>query len=138
MRPSRALVDLAALRHNYLLARRTHGGQALAVLKANAYGHGAVTCALALADSADGFAVAFLDEALALREAGVTLPILLLEGCFTPSKLEFARLNRCWIVVHHEEQLRMLEQATPGKNVLHIWLKLDSGMHRAGFPVHQA
>lgn len=137
MRPSRALVDLTALRHNYLLARRRHGGRALAVLKANAYGHGAVTCARALAESADGFAVAFLDEALALREAGITLPILLLEGCFTPTELETARLHRCWTVVHHEEQLCMLERALPATNSMQIWLKLDSGMHRAGFPLHQ-
>lgn len=138
MRPSRALVDLTALRHNYLLARQTHGGRALAVLKANAYGHGAGACALALADSADGFAVAFLDEALALREVGIELPILLLEGCFTPTELETAHLNRCWTVVHSEEQLRMLEQVPPAVNDMQVWLKLDSGMHRAGFPLHQA
>ena len=82
MRPARALVDLAALRHNYRIARRLHGGRALAVVKANAYGHGATRCAQALADEVDGFAVAFLDEALALREAGVDAPILLLEGVF--------------------------------------------------------
>ena len=54
-RPSKALIDLAALRSNYLTARNLHGGRALAVVKANAYGHGAVPCAQALADIADGF-----------------------------------------------------------------------------------
>ena len=79
-RPSRARVDLDALRHNYSLARRMHGGRALAVIKANAYGHGAVRCAQALQDHADGFAVAFLEEAAALRAAGIGGPILVLEG----------------------------------------------------------
>jgi len=62
-RPALAKIDLAALRHNYRRLRALHGGRALAVLKANAYGHGAVRCALALSDIADGFAVAFLEEA---------------------------------------------------------------------------
>ena len=66
MRPARALIDLEALRHNYRLARRLcgrdgGGGRALAVVKADAYGHGAVRCALALQDEADGFAVACIE-----------------------------------------------------------------------------
>ena len=54
-RPAYARIDLDALRHNYRLARQLHGGRALAVLKANAYGHGAVACAQALAGLADGY-----------------------------------------------------------------------------------
>ena len=69
MRPARALIDLAALRHNYRLARERHGGRALAVVKANAYGHGALRCAQALCDEVDGFAVAFLDAIHALAPA---------------------------------------------------------------------
>ena len=141
-RPSRAMVDLGALRRNYLQARRLHGGRALAVLKANAYGHGAVACARALQPLADGFAVAFVDEAIALREAGIQLPILVLEGCFCTGELETARALRCWVAVHHEEQLLMLESAaahdTPDTPPLQVWLKLDSGMRRAGFPLHHA
>ena len=132
MRPARALVDLAALRHNYRIARRLHGGRALAVVKANAYGHGATRCAQALADEVDGFAVAFLDEALALREAGVVAPILLLEGVFDAAELMQAAAHRLWIVVHHEAQLRMLE-TTPLDHPLQVWLKVNSGMNRAGF-----
>ena len=81
-RPALATFDLAALRANYAHARAVHGGRALAVLKANAYGHGAVECARALAGDADAFAVAFTEEALALREAGIQQPILVLEGAF--------------------------------------------------------
>lgn len=58
-RPARIIVDLEALRANYLHARKMHGRRVVAVLKANAYGHGAVRCALALEDIADAFAVAF-------------------------------------------------------------------------------
>ena len=64
MRPTRALIDLEALRHNYRLARALGGGKALAVVKADAYGHGAVACARALEAEADGFGVACIEEAL--------------------------------------------------------------------------
>ena len=132
MRPARALIDLAALRHNYQLARARHGGRALAVVKANAYGHGAVQCASALAGLADGFAVAFLEEALELRAAGVAQPILLLEGVFEASDLADVQRHALWTVVHHEEQLRMIEAAAlPGP--INAWLKVNSGMNRAGF-----
>ncbi len=132
MRPARALIDLAALRHNYRLARDLHPGRALAVVKANAYGHGAIACARALAAEADGFAVAFLDEAQALRAAGITLPILLLEGVFDASELAEVRDLGLWTVVHHAAQLDMIEALPPGAR-LHVWLKVNSGMNRAGF-----
>lgn len=132
MRPARALIDLAALRHNYRLARERHGGRALAVVKANAYGHGALRCAQALCDEVDGFAVAFLGEALELRAGGIDAPILLLEGVFDVAELAEAARHRLWMVVHHEEQLRMLER-TPLAGPVDVWLKVNSGMNRAGF-----
>ena len=82
MRPAHALIDLSALRHNYQLAKSLSERRALAVVKANAYGHGAVQCAEALQTDADGFAVACIEEALELRAAGIRGPILLLEGGF--------------------------------------------------------
>lgn len=137
MRPARALIDLDALRHNYLLARARHGGRALAVVKANAYGHGAVECAGALSSLADGFAVAFLDEALRLRAAGIDHPILLLEGVFDSDELEVAAREKLWIVVHHAAQIDMIERH-PTSPQLHVWLKINSGMNRAGFRPEQA
>lgn len=134
-RPSEALIDLDALRFNATLLRQQHGGWLLAVLKANAYGHGAVVCAQALNGQADGFAVAFLDEALVLREAGITGPILLLEGAFDAAEVERAAAHELWLVVHQEEQLRMIERSPLGDGALHVWLKVDSGMHRAGLPL---
>ncbi len=132
MRPAHALIDLDALRHNYQLAKSLSSSRAFAVLKANAYGHGAVECALALVDDADAFAVACIEEALQLRAAGIQQPILLLEGWFEASELPLIVEHQLWSVVHHHGQVRELLAAqlvTP----LHVWLKLDSGMHRVGF-----
>lgn len=132
MRPARALIDLQSLRHNYRIARELAGGRSLAVVKADAYGHGAVRCAQALeAEAADGFAVACLEEALALRGAGIRSPILLLEGFFEADELPVIAAHDLWCVIHAEWQIAALEQASL-ERPLRIWLKLDSGMHRVG------
>ena len=131
MRPARALIDLQALRHNYQLAREVSGARALAVVKADAYGHGAVRCAQALQDQADGFAVACIEEALQLREAGIRGPILLLEGFFEAGELALIEQHDLWCVVHALWQLEAIERSAVGKP-LTVWLKLDSGMHRVG------
>lgn len=131
MRPARALIDLQALRHNYRQARALGGGRALAVVKADAYGHGAVRCTQALQDDADGFAVACIEEALELREAGIRAPILLLEGFFEASELASIEEHGFWCVVHASWQVDALERGTRSRP-LKVWLKLDSGMHRVG------
>lgn len=131
MRPARALIDLQALRHNYRLAREVTGAKALAVIKADAYGHGAVRCAQALVNEADGFAVACIEEALELREAGIRAPILLLEGFFEASELALIEQHDFWCVVHSLWQLEALERVQLNSK-LTVWLKLDSGMHRVG------
>ncbi|MDG1579589.1 alanine racemase [Pseudomonas sp. GOM6] len=131
MRPARALIDLEALRHNYRLAREVSGARALAVVKADAYGHGAVRCAQALEAEADGFAVACIEEALELRYAGIRAPILLLEGFFEASELSLIDQHQLWCVVHAPWQVEAIEQARLSRP-LRVWLKLDSGMHRVG------
>ena len=131
MRPARALIDLQALRHNYQLARESSGARALAVIKADAYGHGAVRCAQALEAEADGFAVACIEEALELRAAGIRAPILLLEGFFEADELALIVEHDLWCVVHALWQLEAIEQATLGKPITG-WLKPDSGMPRVG------
>ena len=81
MRPTSAIVRLSAIRENYRTAcRLAPGSQNIAVIKSNAYGHGAVEVARALHDEAPAFAVAFFEEAVELREAGITKPILILQG----------------------------------------------------------
>ena len=132
-RPSKATIDLTALRANYLWGRSQQKGKAFAVVKANAYGHGSVECAKSLADIADGFAVAFCAEALELRSAGITNPILILEGCFDLEELRLAQQHALWVAIHQSSQIQDLENPSLASNKLHVWLKVDSGMHRAGF-----
>jgi alanine racemase len=107
----------------------------MAVVKANAYGHGLVSTALCLAD-ADAFAVARLEEALALRSAGVRKPIVLLEGVFNAEQLAEAARQNLEIVVHEAEQLALLERA-PASHRFVVWLKVDTGMNRLGFRPEQ-
>ncbi|MFN6961957.1 MAG: alanine racemase, partial [Rhodocyclaceae bacterium] len=108
-RPIRAIIDLAALRHNFLVARRLAGQTRLwAVVKANAYGHGLERAVRALRDLADGFALIELERAIALREAGLTLPILLLEGFYEVEELPLFIRHRLIPVVHRRDQLEGL------------------------------
>ena len=103
----------------------------MAVIKANAYGHGLVPAAKALAET-DGFSVARLDEGLALRAAGLANRILLLEGVFSAEQLAVAAQQRFDLMVHSVEQLDLLE-ARAGSAVISAWIKVDSGMNRLGF-----
>ena len=128
----RAVIDTSALRHNLSTLRaRAAGARVMAVVKANAYGHGLVETALALAQ-ADGFAVARLEEALALRAAGIQHPVLLLEGVFSAEELEEAARHALDLVVHDSAQIELLEQGGEAPRLV-LWLKIDSGMNRLGF-----
>jgi alanine racemase len=128
----RALVDTAALRHNLGTIRAyAPGSRVMAVVKANAYGHGLVSTALALAD-ADSFAVARLDEGIALRSAGVRAPIVLLEGIFNAEQLAEAAHHRFELVVHDPLQIKLLEAHRDARRFI-IWIKMDTGMNRLGF-----
>lgn len=132
--PIRAVIETAALRHNLAVVRRqAPRARILAVVKANAYGHGSVVAAKALAD-ADAFAVARLEEAIQLREAGLTQPMLLLEGVFDGEQLAVAARHGFELVVHSPMQLALL-QAWRGGHRFRTWIKCDSGMHRLGFAV---
>ena len=135
-RPAKAVINLDALKHNYQLTKSLSNqhrkdGKVMAVVKADAYRHGAVACASALSEEADGFAVACIEEALELREAGIRQPILLLEGIFEASELNDASKHHLDIVVQNLDQLTMLEQV-PQVESVRVWLKMDSGMHRVG------
>ena len=128
----RAVVDAAALHHNLRQVRRAApDSRVMAVIKANAYGHGLLPAARALVE-ADGFAVARLGEGLALRAAGLTNRILLLEGVFSPEQLAAAAQARFELMVHSFEQLELLEALTGDAQVT-AWIKVDSGMNRLGF-----
>ena len=125
-------IDVGALKHNFQVARRlAPKARAMAVIKANAYGHGLVTAARAL-ESADALAVARLSEALLLREAGIKTPIVLLEGVFDREELDAAAAGGFELIVHTAEQIELLRGA-PSTARFKVWLKQDSGMNRLGF-----
>lgn len=132
-RTATAVIKLTAIKQNYLYAKSlATPAKAIATVKANAYGHGAIEVANALADVADAFGVACIEEAKELRDAGIEAPILLLEGFFTADELNYISENNLWCVIHTQWQLEALQQSTLTQPI-NVWLKMDSGMHRLGF-----
>ncbi len=139
-RPTTATIHSDALRHNLARVRAlAPGSKVMAVVKADGYGHGLERVARAL-EGADAFGVAALSDAERLRSAGMSQRIVLLSGFDEPNDLAQLRRLDVDTVVHHDSQLAMLE-AEPdagGGAPLHCWLKLDTGMHRLGFPPARA
>jgi alanine racemase len=132
----RAIVDTRALRRNLETVRRlAPHSRVMAVVKANAYGHGLVPTALALADT-DGFAVARLEEGTALRRAGLRHPILLLEGVLDEAQLNEAAHQDFDLVVHSRDQIELLARYD-GLYRFRVWVKLDTGMNRLGFRLEE-
>jgi alanine racemase len=132
MRPIRARVDSAALRHNLAVVKaRAARSRLWAVVKANAYGHGLARAARALA-GADGLALIELEAAIELRRAGETRPMLLLQGVYSPKELEPVAANGLSVVVHSAGQVAMLESARTAAKIP-VYAKLNTGMNRLGF-----
>ncbi len=130
-------MDTSALKHNLSRVRElAPGSRVLAVIKANAYGHGLLTVAEAL-EAADGFAVSRIEEALALREAGSRARIVLLTGFRDAEELAAAARHGFEPFVHQDWQIALLESFR-GPQVLRVWLKIDTGMHRLGFSPAEA
>lgn len=143
-RPLVAEINLNALRHNYQLAcQQSASAQALAVIKADAYGHGALKVAQALDDLAPAFAVACIEEAESLYTKGIRKPIVLLEGFFSSDELPLIHERQYPLVLHSLWQLQAMTHYFDSQHQgpikpLQIWLKIDSGMHRLGFEPEQA
>jgi alanine racemase len=140
-RTALATIHLGALRRNLACVReRAQGAKVMAVVKADGYGHGLERAARALAD-ADALGVAALGDGQRLRAAGQRQRIVVLSGPDEPADLaEFRRLQLD-AVIHHESQLALLsadEKAADGARPLRVWLKIDTGMHRLGFPPGEA
>ena len=146
-------VNLGALRKNLATARGlSRGSRQFAVIKADAYGHGAVAVAHALSPSAakrqygepapstsepidsvaDGFAVVTLDEALELRQSGIKQPVLVLQGPQTPDAASQMLRHELWPVIHDQQQYEWFRKHT-ARDKLRAWLKVDTGMGRLGF-----
>jgi alanine racemase len=133
MRGTEKIINLTAVKSNYLLMDGlAPNSQTLAVIKADAYGHGAVEIASCLTPIAPAFAVAFLEEAIPLREKGIDAPILLLEGAMSADETVLAAQQGCWLMVHAAHQIPWL-LASPYPKETPVWVKVDTGMGRLGF-----
>lgn len=136
-RPSRVVIDKHALIHNLKRVRElAPSSKVMAVIKADAYGHGIVRTAQTLKD-ADAFGVACLEEAEELRAAGITNPIVLLEGPHKAIDLNRIVELKLEAIIHNEMQVEALEQASLDE-ALQVWLKIDTGMHRLGVCLDKA
>lgn len=130
IRQTTANINLDNICHNTRVARQaSSGGHLMAVVKADAYGHGAVPVAKAISELVDAFAVGRLSEAAELRRAGITRPVCLLEGFLDEYEMQMAAELNLQLVVHTPEQLALLNQAAPAQ----VWIKIDTGMGRLGF-----
>jgi alanine racemase len=135
--PAKATIDLDALRANYRLACSLAPDSAtLAVVKANAYGHGATACAAALEDLAPAFAVCCVEEALELRAGGIRKPVLLLRGSLDPGEVRTAAEQDFWLTVYEPRQVDAIVAQRLASPVT-VWVKLDTGMHRLGLQPEQ-
>lgn len=131
--PVIARIDLSALQRNLASVKNlAPQSKILAMIKRNAYGHGAVKVAETLAGKVGVFGVACVSEALELYAAGIKAPVVVLKGFFDVADLEI--IDRCNFetVIHNQEQLGILAKAKL-QHPLRVWLKIDTGMHRLGF-----
>ena len=135
-RPLLAHVDLAAIAANLAVLRR-HAGTAriMAVAKADAYGHGLARCLPALR-AADGLALLEIGRAIEVRAAGYAGVVLMLEGAFDDAELVSCARHDVAVVVHDAGHLARLQRARLPRPV-QVWLKMNSGMNRLGFPTHE-
>lgn len=128
---ARVLIDLSALRHNLAVVRDLcPHSKIMAMIKAEAYGHGLLPVAKSLID-ADGFAVARLDEALQLRRAGIEQRILLLGTLLDSDELRLCSELNIDVTAHDEASVALIDAAAT-RYPLRVWLEFDSGMHRLG------
>jgi len=131
-RKTYSIINLPALVSNYHhIANLAPQSETIAIIKANAYGHGAIEVAKILSSHAPALGVAFIDEAIELRKAGITLPILITEGPLSYEDFSIALQQNFWLMLHTPEQVDWLGQQSPsytGK----LWLKVDTGMNRLG------
>jgi len=130
-----ARINLDALRHNFRLVRSLASeSPVFAVIKANAYGHGMLAVAKALQDLSEGFALARVEEAVQLRQQGLSQRLLVMSGLMHPAEYALALQHQLELVLHDVSQLEMLAQVQASAAApVGVWVKIDTGMHRLGF-----
>ncbi|MGI9307047.1 MAG: alanine racemase [Gammaproteobacteria bacterium] len=138
MRPFARRLDARALRDNWRAARRISGARnLLAVIKSRGYGHGARFAAEALRDTADGFGVVDMADAVMLRACGIEKPVLLMSGAFSAAETAQAAEMRLWTAAHHKQQVQWIANA-PSDSELTVFVKTNTGMNRLGFSPEEA
>ncbi|MBS0290755.1 MAG: alanine racemase [Proteobacteria bacterium] len=133
-----AILSTENLLHNLnVIKGQAPHSKVIAMVKANAYGHGLRSVSTRLEKHVDMLGVASIDEALALRKVGVQIPIILAEGVFEPNELLVASTEGFHVVFHEEIQLQWLANLSCPLPI-HAWLKVDTGMGRLGFNIEHA
>jgi len=136
-RPTFLNVDANALRHNMACVKSSiKNSEIVAMVKANAYGHGLTWTAAELEGHVDYLGVACLDEAVALQKNGIKTRCLLVEGVYNADEMRLAHHTGCSMVLHQIEQLDLLKQLVPTQPQ-DIWVKINTGMNRLGFHPQQ-
>ncbi|MCW5589507.1 MAG: alanine racemase [Legionellales bacterium] len=134
MRPTIAKINSAALLHNVARVREfAPNANIIAMVKANAYGHGIVNVASVLNSKVEAFGVASLEEALILRQANIQNPIILMQGFFHADELPLIDQHQLQLVIHEDWQIQALKNYLPTQP-FGIWVKINTGMYRLGFP----
>ena len=134
-RPVAVELDLTALQHNVKRIREiAPQSKILAMVKANAYGHGLIPIARVLDSSVEGFGVSCSEEALYLRQAGIKQRIVLMEGLFSAAELPLLDQYQLDTVIHDQRQLDLLTQQKLPKPV-NVWIKINTGMNRLGLSI---
>lgn len=137
-RTATAILSTENLLHNLkVIQEKASRSKVIAMVKANAYGHGLRSVSLRLEKHVDMLGVASIDEALILRKIGIQIPILLAEGVFEPNELLVASTEGFHVVFHEEIQLQWLANLSCPLP-LQAWLKIDTGMGRLGFDLARA
>ncbi len=141
MRSTVAYLSSNHLLHNLqIIKQTTNNAKIIAMVKANAYGHGLRSVALKLEKHINFLGVASIDEALQLRKVGISIPIILMEGIFEAQELPIALENNFPIILHIKHQINWLMDAINNKLLakpINIWIKIDTGMGRLGFNLEE-
>lgn len=138
-RTALAILSTENLLHNLaVIKEQARGSSIIAMVKANAYGHGLRSVSLRLQDHVASLGVASIDEALALRKVGIKIPITLMEGVFDADELLVASCEGFHVVFHETTQIKWLESSASFPLPLRTWLKIDTGMGRLGFSPEDA
>lgn len=129
-----ALISKNALLHNLNVVRKLVGQKKIiAIVKANAYGHGLVRVAKTLQD-VDYLAITCIEEALSIRAVGIKTDLILMEGFFCDDELPLIQKNNLQIIVHNWYQVQALQAfLLNNQNPIRIWIKINTGMNRLGF-----